>query len=486
MQALTFEISTPCAADPQHPLTRLAARLSDGADRIDDATGAPTQSKGFDCGTDLLEHLDADGGVGGFAVLKVLNADRTYLYGGTQCNLELWARILRAVAGSLPPDAYCVRISLGIAIHAFGQAMAEGMAPLLERVKAALQALTIKTRVDDQDVLVPLELKAGYALYPEDTGRVSFAQVTSAVAMATVDLNLLSRHACVCRYSRELAAELADIDRTEALLVRSIDSADFELHFQPQVDMLTGEPTSAEALARWTAPGFADGATGRYVSQIEQTRYVLAFTYITLCKLAAFVKRNDEILPPGFRIGLNLSQAVFRWAPCTMVPLLGELVSRQPALARRLSIELTESAYFSKSYAEGVVRLMQQIKAMGIRLVVDDFGSGYGALRLLAEDVVDAVKLDVAIVHAICDGELSSMFVRNLVYSAALTRFDIVAEGVETELQERKMLLHGVQYGQGYRYSPALPEPEFLAYLERCGAASARLPCPIQAQLQYA
>ena len=481
MQSLSFDIRAARADDHRDPLARLAARLRDVGDRIDTATGAPDQSKGFDCGVDLIEHLDATGQVGGFAVIEVLNAERTYIYGGAQCNLALWARIMQTVAATLPPNAYCIRISLGLAIHAFGEAIDEGMSALLARIQAALQALTIKTQIDQQEVLVPLELKVGYVIYPDDTGKVPFQQVTSAAAMAAVNFDLLYRDARVRRYSRELAAELSDIGRTEAQLIRSIDTANFELYFQPQVDMLTGQVTSAEALARWTSPGFNPGATGRYVGLIERTRYVLAFTNLTLRKMAAFVKRNDAVLPPNFRIGLNLSQAVFRWNPHSVLPLLSELVDEHPAMARRLSIELTESAYFNKTYAESLVQLMQDIKSMGIRLVVDDFGSGYGALRLLAENVVNAVKLDVAIVHAICSGELSSMFVRNLVYSAAMTRFDIVAEGIETQLQERKMLLHGVQYGQGYRYSAALPEREFLAYLKRGERGPVDQPWPPQA-----
>lgn len=437
MKALCFDTRMPCAADSHHPLARLAARLRDTTDRIDDATGAPNQSKGFDCGVDLLEHLDATGGRGGFAVIEVLNASRIYTYGGAQSNQALWTRVLQAVAQALPANAYCIRISPGIAIHAFGDAVTDCMTALLERIRTSLRSLTIETQIDDQVVLVPLELKVGYVIYPDDAGKVSFARVSSAAAMAALNLDLLHCHARVRRYSRELAAELSEIGRPEASLIRSIDNGDIELHYQPQVDMLIGRPISAKALARWTSP--------------------------------------------GFRVGLNLSQGVFHGSPCCVLPLLRDQVDEEPARARRLSIELTESAYFNKTCADNLVQLKREIKSMGIRLAVDVFGSGYGALHLLAENVVDAVKLGVGIVKAICDGDLRSIFVRKLVCSAALTRFDIVAEGIEEPLQERKMLLHGVPFGQGCRYSPALPERAFLAYLQRFERGTAAQAWPAQA-----
>ena len=227
--------------------------------------------------------------------------------------------------------------------------------------------------------------------------------------------------------------------------------AEFEVHFQPIVDLVDGRLSGAEALVRWSHPERGLLPPGDFLAEAEHDGTIVAMGSWVLheaCRRAAEWPQVD---------GVELSLSVNASGRELQDPLYADHVQvalRTSGLAaERLTVELVESEYDIESLY--VANNLHRLSVMGVRTAIDDFGTGYSSMDRLRRLGVDALKIDQSFVADIVSVDCKVPLVEAVLAMARALDLQVVAEGVETEVQERWLREHGCQKGQGYLFGRA-------------------------------
>lgn len=243
-------------------------------------------------------------------------------------------------------------------------------------------------------------------------------------------------------------------DRENALINdirRGIQAGEFTFYTQPVVDVTTGKTVSLEALVRWVKDGKVI-SPGEYIPLLERTGYVVMLDqYIwerVFERQRAMLDQGVETVP----CSVNVSRMDFELIDLIQVFRgLKEKYQMDPHL---IGIEVTESAY-AENYAI-VQKNVSQLRALGFRVYLDDFGSGYSSLNSLGDMKLDILKLDMKFVQG-KDEQKTVKIMESIVNMAHLLNLPVVCEGVETEAQLKMVKALGIYYVQGYYYYRPFP-----------------------------
>lgn len=256
----------------------------------------------------------------------------------------------------------------------------------------------------------------------------------------------------------------------------ALRSNQFSLMLQPQVDR-SGRIVGAEALARWAHPEFGMVSPGEFIPILEKSGHILDFSYWSLREGLAILERwRNHPSTRGLNLSLNLSpHCISQEALWSSIE---ELVKASNGLGEHLTLELTESA--AASNLEIVQSKMECMKRYGVEFAIDDFGTGYSAFANLKHFTFDELKIDNAFVEKVAECPVDQQLVKAVVDTATALNMRVVAEFVETDEQEQQLRALGCDLFQGYRYSPAVPQSQFLDLVQmmdagkRDGVAEAR------------
>jgi diguanylate cyclase (GGDEF)-like protein/PAS domain S-box-containing protein len=247
-------------------------------------------------------------------------------------------------------------------------------------------------------------------------------------------------------------------------LEAAIAARDLVVHYQPVVDLLSGDTVGAEALIRWRQPDGRMAPPAEFVPLAEESGLILDLGRYVLdeaCEEAAvwLARAPGRVLT----VAVNASSRQLR-EPGFAGSVI-ETLSRTRLPAANLVLELTESALLDEG--ESTLACLAALKEVGVRLALDDFGTGYSSLSHLRRFPIDILKIDrsfVADVDAAGDGERA--LVQSIVRLARSLDLEIVAEGIERPTQLSRLRALGVQLGQGYLFSSALDGADFAAQLD--------------------
>ncbi|GAC1441395.1 MAG: hypothetical protein NVSMB55_09020 [Mycobacteriales bacterium] len=251
--------------------------------------------------------------------------------------------------------------------------------------------------------------------------------------------------------------------RTEAQLLQGIQREEFELHYQPVVDLVSGTVVGVEALVRWQHP--TDGLLGPdlFIPLAEATGSIVALGRWVLeqaCAQAA--SWHGE--------GLALTMAVNLSTLQVGHPDLVETVSQTLRItgldAHNLGFEVTESAVMED--AEAAVVVLNALTALGTSLSIDDFGTGYSSLIYLKRYPIRALKIDRAFVSGMGANEEDDAIVASVIALARAVGGTCVAEGIETAEQFAALRALGCRYGQGWLFGKGVPAAELPELIGRC------------------
>ena len=257
-------------------------------------------------------------------------------------------------------------------------------------------------------------------------------------------------------YRPELNQGANDRFKLESALRRALERKELALHYQPQVDLASGRIVGAEALLRWRHPQLGMVSPGVFIPLAEETGLILPIGDWVLSEACCQQRQwRDEGLPL-VPVSVNLSAHQFNDRIVATVARVLDECGIEPQL---LELELTESA--SMADANKSCALLAQLKNMGIRLSIDDFGTGFSNLNYLKRFPVDKLKLDQSFVADILNGGDDVAISQAVIAMAHGLRLTVVAEGVETAGQLAVLAEHGCDMMQGYYFSRPLAAEDF-------------------------
>jgi diguanylate cyclase (GGDEF)-like protein len=265
-------------------------------------------------------------------------------------------------------------------------------------------------------------------------------------------------------FEEEMNERLLERKALERDLRRAVDEEQFELHYQPQIDLRTGSVTGVEALLRWRHPTRGLVSPANFVPLAEETGLIMTIGEWAL-RRACTEARGWATL----QLGVNLSPAQFR------NPGLSGMIARVLAetgfAPHRLELEITEGLLLRDT--DATLATLQTIRAQGVRIVMDDFGTGYSSLSYLRKFPFDKVKIDGSFIRDLETSENATAIVRAVIALCHTLGMRANAEGVESLVQANRLLAEGCQEVQGFHFGRPLPASELWA----CIGASGR-PAP--------
>lgn len=250
-------------------------------------------------------------------------------------------------------------------------------------------------------------------------------------------------------------------------LYPALNQGELSVHYQPQVNLESGEIFAAEALVRWQSPDLGTVPPHEFIKIAEETGFIAHLGEWVLreaCKqLAAWWRAGHTEL----RVAVNLSPHQFMRPgfPDLAARILNE--SGLPATA--LEMEITEGVLMMQSVDN--VATLEQLAGMGIRIAIDDFGTGYSSLAYLQRFPIQILKIDQSFVNGIGEDASDTSIVTAIIAMAHSLRLKVVAEGVETAEQANFLKRHGCFAAQGYHFSRPVPPGAFQALLDRQDSA---------------
>ncbi|MFT3906407.1 MAG: EAL domain-containing protein [Steroidobacteraceae bacterium] len=312
-----------------------------------------------------------------------------------------------------------------------------------------------------------LTCSIGVALYPSDAEDAATLLKHADTAMYRA--KELGRNCCQF-FTQELNARFTERLALQRGLGNALELQQFELHYQPRVDLVSGRIVGAEALLRWRLPEQGFLPPDRFIPIAEETGLILPIGRWVLeqaCRQNLAWQRQG--LPP-LSISVNVSAAQVQQQDFSDT--VASVLADTGLDAGRLELELTESMVMHS--AAHLLATIKALKALGVALSIDDFGTGYSSLSYLKRFAVDRLKVDRSFVMELREDSDDAAIVRTIIALGHNLGLRVVAEGVESAEQAAFLRLNGCDEAQGFWYSRPVDAGQFTRLLHEQAARDTR------------
>lgn len=286
------------------------------------------------------------------------------------------------------------------------------------------------------------------------------------------DLDTLIQHASAAMEDAEKTGKLrykfylASIgDKSKAALLleqelrQGIERGEFQLYYQPKVNMLTGKIDGAEALVRWCHPKRGFVSPGEFIPLAEKTGLIVPLGEWVLRSACAQARVWQDAGFYPLRVAVNLSGHQFNENEVDLYHLVMDILRETGLDSSYLELELTESILMENPKA--AILTLHKLKSLGIRISIDDFGTGYSSLSYLSQFPFDVLKIDRSFICQLQEDDKNRAITIAILEMAHRLNLKIVAEGVETKSQLAFLEEHQCDEIQGYWFSPPLSAKDF-------------------------
>ena len=298
----------------------------------------------------------------------------------------------------------------------------------------------------------------GIAMYPEDGADGASLLKNADIAMYGAKASGRNNYQF---YSSDINAHSLERLALENELRQAVARREFEVHYQPKVDIPTGRIAGAEALVRWRHPQRGMLLPGEFIFVAEEVGLISSigsFVLDTVC--ADIAQWRDAGLPP-MRVAINLSAQQF--ADSRLIDNLNQVLQQTGCDPELLEFEITESVVMTSPGK--ALQLLEQIKDYGITLAIDDFGTGHSSLAYLKRFPVDSVKIDCTFVRDIAKDPNDVAIIKAIIALGHSLDLKVVAEGVESITQLEILRRFQCDEFQGFLFSEAVPAAKIASLL---------------------
>jgi diguanylate cyclase (GGDEF)-like protein/PAS domain S-box-containing protein len=323
--------------------------------------------------------------------------------------------------------------------------------------KKILLSLSAPHSIGGQDLHINGSI--GISVYPEDGEDAETLIKNADMAMYHAKENGRNNFQF---FKEEMNLKAVERQSLEGSLRRALEREEFLLHYQPKVNLDTGEITGVEALIRWQQCDRGLVPPSQFVRIAEDCGLIIQIDRWVLREACRQAREWQDAGLPFKRISVNVSAAEFRAK--TFLAEVRAILRETGLEARYLDLELTEGVLMQ--HAESSAAALHALKAIGIHIAVDDFGTGYSSLSYLQQFPIDVLKIDKSFVHRITSDPHDSSIVSAIIDMGKNLKLRVIAEGIETEEQRTFLQAHHCAEGQGYLFSRPLAAAQFAHLLQ--------------------
>jgi diguanylate cyclase (GGDEF)-like protein len=264
-------------------------------------------------------------------------------------------------------------------------------------------------------------------------------------------------------YQPHLSEKLLARLNKERALRRAIERDEFELYYQPRVDTFSGELRGMEALVRWTHPELGMVSPQEFIPMAEETGLIVGLGELVIGKVCAQLAHWKLHMLPLVPISVNVSPRQFNQG--NLSTFFASNMARYDIDSTLIEIEVTESCMMDEGKA--AAEELAAIETLGIKLLVDDFGTGFSSLSQLQRLDLDVLKVDKAFTARLCNGKEGEAFFMAILSMAHVLGMSVVAEGVETMEQLHVLQALSCNEVQGYLVSRPVPAADVPALMRK-------------------
>ncbi|MGB3225259.1 MAG: EAL domain-containing protein [Desulforhopalus sp.] len=266
---------------------------------------------------------------------------------------------------------------------------------------------------------------------------------------------------CVCLYNKKRQVLISSKTAIAGDLRRALANDELSLHYQPQVNSV-GKVCGAEALLRWFPPGKDPISPGVFIPIAEETGLIITigeWVLNTACQ--NILELSKKKLPDNFAIAVNISARQF--SDADFLAKIRATIGRYNIDTKHLKLELTESSLVKD--LGRAQHMLEALRAMGLHIELDDFGTGYSSLTSLKNLPLNTLKVDKSLVHGIGVDIRDEAILMAAVAMAKALKLNVIAEGVETKLQNDFLIEKGCDLLQGFLHARPMSFDKFIDFL---------------------
>jgi diguanylate cyclase (GGDEF)-like protein len=319
-----------------------------------------------------------------------------------------------------------------------------------------LAALVQPLSMNQQEVRMTASI--GICMYPGDAQDEQSLMKNADIAMYRAKEDGKNNYKY---YSEEINVHSFEKLALETSLRRGLERDEFLLHYQAKLDLRTGAITGVEALVRWKHPDLGMVPPGQFIPLAEETGLIVPIGKWVLRTACAQVVDWQRRGLPSMRMAVNLSARQF--ADDSLVADIEAVLSETAIAPDLLELELTESMVIQNTERAG--RVLADIKRLGVRLAIDDFGVGYSSLSHLKRFPIDTLKVDRSFIRDIPADPEDKAITEAIIAMGKSLSLTVVAEGVETLEQQEFLREHACDEMQGFYFSKPIPADQFAEFL---------------------
>lgn len=378
---------------------------------------------------------------------------------GPSCGDSLLKEVARLLSGVVSPEDTVARLN--------ADQFALILSPIHHQREAAhiaealLDALSQSFLLNGQQVFITSSI--GIAFYPKDARDIDTLIQLAETAMSH---GKNRRGNSYQYYTSQMQVGSKDDRALESALYKSLSRNEFEVYYQPLVNLQTRQIVGAEALVRWKHPELGMISPGSFIPLAEANGLIIPIGEWVLKTAAKQTKLWHRSGFPWLRVSINLSCRQF--SQPGLSEKIVEVLAATGLEPQAIELELTESILMQD--VPSAIATLGQLQAKGIKIAIDDFGTGYCSLSYLKQFPFTTLKIDRCFVRNIANDATNSAITTAIIQMAHDLNLEVIAEGVETQDELAFLYQHGCDIMQGFLFSRPLPAIEFeqLLRTEKC------------------
>ncbi|MEH6456332.1 MAG: EAL domain-containing protein [Cocleimonas sp.] len=312
--------------------------------------------------------------------------------------------------------------------------------------------------LDENEVHTSVSI--GITVYPHDA--TSSEQLVNNVDQATFHSKKLGKNR-FSHFTSSMKNEIILRNNMIKDLRLAIKENQFELHYQPIIDIATNKITKAEALIRWNHPTRGLVSPDSFIPLAEETGLIIEIGEWVFKKSVEDTVKIKKLLNTDFQMSINTSPLQYGKNGMNVSDWFSHIITSGLS-GKNIALEITESVLMESS--DSIKNKLYNLRDLDVQISIDDFGTGYSSLSYLKKFDIDYLKIDRSFVQNLCEDSDDLVLIQAIIIMAHKLGCKVIAEGIENETQLAMLAKEGCDYGQGYYFAKPLASNEFMRLLK--------------------